>query len=259
MPLVFAAITPHPPLLIPAIGKDQIKKVEQTKQAMEELEQKIYTTKPQLIIVISPHTSLFEDSFSLNAHTNFVSSFEEFGDLSTKKEWSGTPEMAAMINEASRKKGVSVQLISQEKLDHGASVPLFYLTSHLTDTKILPIGYSYLNAMEHIRFGELLRDVIMSQDKRTAVIASGDLSHGLDKLEPGKENFDKKLEHLIKERAIGSMIDLDGSDALKQADECGYRSILILLGLLKEMDYKFTTHAYEHPFGVGYLTGSFSF
>ena len=37
MSLVFAAITPHPPLLIPSIGKDVIKKVEKTKKALEKL------------------------------------------------------------------------------------------------------------------------------------------------------------------------------------------------------------------------------
>jgi len=35
MSLVFAAITPHPPLLIPSIGKDVIKKVDKTKKALE--------------------------------------------------------------------------------------------------------------------------------------------------------------------------------------------------------------------------------
>ena len=41
------------------------------------------------------------------------------------------------------------------------------------------------------------------------------------------------------------------------ASECGYRSILILLGILKNMDYSFKNYSYEAPFGVGYLVGNF--
>jgi hypothetical protein len=37
MSLVFAAIVPHPPLLIPSIGKEAIKKIDKTKRALEKL------------------------------------------------------------------------------------------------------------------------------------------------------------------------------------------------------------------------------
>jgi AmmeMemoRadiSam system protein B len=260
MSLVFAAITPHPPLLIPAIGKDQLDKIEKTKKAMEKLEEEIYTRKPQVIIIISPHSSLFKNSFSINAHTNFESSFEEFGDLSTKKEWQGAPDIAVKITHMSGNLNLPTQLVSQEKLDHGASIPLFYLTKHLDKhVKILPVGYSHMNAMEHIRFGEILKEAVMSNNKRVAIIASGDLSHNLNKVSPYKENLDERIRNLLKNKAIGNMLELDGSDLLKESNECGYRSILILLGIIKEMDYKFEEYSYEHPFGVGYLAGNFDF
>jgi hypothetical protein len=40
MSLVFAAIVPHPPLLIPSIGKEGIKKIDKTKRALEKMEVK---------------------------------------------------------------------------------------------------------------------------------------------------------------------------------------------------------------------------
>ena len=73
--LVFASIVPHPPLLIPNIGKEEIAKVEKTKQALKQLEQDLYLAKPDIIITISPHGSLFSDAFSINAHTHFVLMF----------------------------------------------------------------------------------------------------------------------------------------------------------------------------------------
>jgi MEMO1 family protein len=53
MSLVFAAISPHPPLLIPSIGKEAIKKIQKTKEALEKLEEDLYLSRPEIIIIIS--------------------------------------------------------------------------------------------------------------------------------------------------------------------------------------------------------------
>lgn len=259
--LVFAAITPHPPLLIPNIGKEELKKVEKTKQALERLEQDLYLSKPDVIISISPHGSLFSDAFSLNANPHFVTGFEQFGDLQTKKEWSGADSMAATIAHFSYEKHLPVQMISEPVLDHGSAVPLFYLTAHLPQIKILPVGYSGLNNKLHLEFGELLKDICQESNKRIAIIASGDLSHGLTNDAPaglskvGKE-FDQKIIELLEGHNTVGYSQLDQS-LVDEAAECGYRSFLILLGALQENSYTFKNYSYEGPFGVGYLVGNF--
>lgn len=259
MPLVFAAFTPHPPLLIPDIGKEQIEKLEKTKQALNKLEEELYIAKPQIIFIISPHSGLFENSFSINAHTHFTSAFEEFGDLATKLDWIGSPEAAARTKELARLHNIPMQLVSKEKLDHGATVPLFYLTRHLRDCRIMPIGYSHLDAKTHLKFGRILKETIMNSNKRVAIIASGDLSHDLDKKIWPKINLDKKLIKLIKTRDKEKIVKLENTKELKDSKECGYRSLLILLGAINGIFYNFSIHSYEHPFGVGYLTGNFYF
>lgn len=259
MPLVFAAYTPHTPLLIPAIGKEQLEKLKKTKMAMDALEEELYIAKPQVIFVISPHSGLFENSFVINAHPNFISSFEEFGDLSTKQEWRGSPELAAKINYLCQKHVMPLKLISKEKIDHGVSVPLFYLTRHLPNCKIVPIGYSKRSASDHVKFGRVLKEAVMDGNQRVAVIASGDLSHGPENQVWAKGHFDKKLIKMIKDMEKAKIIKLDGTPELKAARECGYKSLLILLGSLNGWDYNFVVHSYEHPFGVGYLTGNFYF
>jgi len=261
MSLVFASIVPHPPLLIPNIGKEEIKKVEDTKKAMEKLEEELYIAKPDVILVISPHTGLFSDAFTVNAHTNFISDFEQFGDFGTKVSWSGAEQVAATVGRMSKDQHLPVQLIGEEKLDHGVAVPLFYLTKHLLNVKILPLGYSSLDVKTHLKFGELLKEVIMESDKRIAVVASGDLSHGLTTDAPagfskvGAE-FDAKLIELLETRNTVGITNMD-EKFVEEAAECGYRSFLILLGILKNMDYTFKNLSYEGPFGVGYLVGNF--
>lgn len=259
--LVFAAITPHPPLLIPNIGKEETKKVEKTRLAYEKLEQDLYLAKPDIIFIISPHGSYFSDAFTVNAHTNFITNFKEFGDLETKKEWNGDPKIASDIDCLQNKIDMPIRMISQEELDHGSAVPLFFITEHLPNIKILPIGYSELSSKKHLDFGYMLKDIIMNTDKRIAVIASGDLSHGLSEDDPagftpvGKE-FDTKLIELLETRNTAGIINLD-EKFVEEAAQCGYRSILILLGVIKNMDYQFKNYSYEAPFGVGYLVGNF--
>ncbi len=263
MSLVFAGIVPHPPLLIPTIGKDKIEKLEKTKLAFEKFEQELYLSKPNIIAIVSPHGQIYDDSFTLNAHTHFESSLEEFGDHGTKKEWVGAVDIAARIAHMANEKHIEVQLISEQKLDHGASVPLFNLTNHLPDIKVLPIGYSGLDVKTHLDFGYLLKNAFMDTEKRVALIASGDLSHGLTNDAPaglsmvGKE-FDERIIELLESHNTAGITQLDPK-FVEEASQCGYRSILIVLGALQNMDYTFKNYAYEAPFGVGYLTGEFNF
>ncbi|MBU0596773.1 AmmeMemoRadiSam system protein B [Patescibacteria group bacterium] len=263
MSLVFSAIVPHPPLLIPNIGKDEIEKIQKTKDSLLQLEQDLYIAKPQLIIIISPHGSVFSDAFSVNAHTNFYSDFAEFGDLNTKREWEGSPILGANISHKANPTDLPVRLISEDKLDHGSTVPLFLLTEHLQNIKILPVGYSNLPKRKHIEFGEFLKDIIMETDKRVAVIASGDLSHALKTDAPGgfhkdSEMFDKTLIELLEANNVPGILQID-EDIVKNSQECAYRSLLIMLGIIKNMKFTFKNYSYEAPFGVGYLVGNFVF
>ncbi|PIT86662.1 MAG: AmmeMemoRadiSam system protein B [Candidatus Magasanikbacteria bacterium CG10_big_fil_rev_8_21_14_0_10_43_6] len=264
MPLVFAAITPHTPLLLPSIGQEKgLAQVKKTKESLEQLEQELYLAKPDLIVIISPHEGLFDDAFVVNAHTHFVSSYEQFGDLVTKDEWKGNTDFAAKISHASNVSDVPVRLISEEKLSHGATVPLHYLTQHLPEIKILPVGFSGLDTTEHLRFGELLKESIMSHGKRVAIIASGDLAHCLTEDAPTAYNelgaqFDAKLINLLETRNTVGIAQMN-PDIVSASAECGYRSILILLGILQDVDYTFKHYSYEYPLGVGYLVGNFIF
>jgi len=261
MPLVFAAITPHPPLLIPAIGQEAIKKVEKTKQALEKLEEDLYSTKPDVILLISPHGSYFDDAFTLNVHPEYETDLRQFGDLTTKLKFKGELHLSAILRESGKEKGVPIAMVSEEKLDHGAAVPLFYLTRHLPNVRLLPIGFSQLSWKTHFDFGYLLKEFITNTTKRIAVIASGDLSHALTTdapagFNPAGAEFDQKIQELLATNNIAGMLKLDPK-FVENAAECGFRSFLILMGILSNMKYTYKIYNYEGPFGVGYLTANF--
>jgi AmmeMemoRadiSam system protein B len=250
--LIFSAIVPHPPLLIPAIGKENFDVLKKTKNALEEIANHLYALKPDTIIIISPHGDLHEEKITINQSPEFVAKFDEFGDLITKIDLFGDMELAYKIYEKLETTD-SVRLVHDENLDHGASVPLFYILKNLPETKILSINYSLKDIKSNFGFGEKLAEIIHLQNKRIAVIASGDLSHSSDgKIQTvdGKK-FDKMIISLFKEKKYDEIINLD-KGFVEKASECGLRSIAVLIGIIKDINLTPKLLSYECPLGVGY-------
>ncbi len=262
MSLVFAAISPHPPLLIPAIGKQAAKKIAKTKTALEQMEKDLYIARPEILIVISPHGSYFQDAFTLNVSPKYETDLREFGDLSTKINFSGEQHLSTMIREGARKEKISTTMISEPRLDYGASIPLVHLTKHLKNVKIIQIGFCDLDWKTHVAFGAIIKEKISEMNKRVAIIASGDLSHALITDAPAGYNpagpkFDQKIQELLSENNLAGMLQLD-KKLVTDASECGFRSFLILMGILHDTRHTYKLYAYEGPFGVGYLTANFA-
>ena len=260
--LVFSAIVPHSPMLIPVIGKDNTKKLKKTISAFDILEADLNEADPDTIIVISPHGEINFEAFTVNTNEKFTAHFNDFGDFSTKLEFKSDLNLTMQLKR-DYESTMPIQLVSTENLDHGISVPLHYLTRQNKDRRIVPINYSYLSFEKHVEFGKLIKEAIFSTDKKYAIIASGDLSHRLNRnspegFSPRAKEFDKKLIQLLKKKNVDNVLNMD-KELIKEASECGLRSILVLLGAVANMNYEFEVLSYEAPFGVGYLVGEMRF
>lgn len=263
MSLIFTAVAPHPPLLIPSIGKENISKLEKTKEALEKLEEELYLTHPDVILIITPHARHFPDAFSVNMSPLFECDLKDFGDLTTKLPLRGEMLLQYDIRSAAyANKECPTVVINEPNLDYSAVVPLIYLTRHMPNVKILPVGFSELSPKAHWEFGWVIREQIIRTNKRIAVIASADLSHALSSEAPAGYNeagpkFDAKIQELFSAHNLSGLLTLD-QELVKNASECGFRSLLIMAGILKDTNYRYESFAYESPFGVGYLTANFA-
>lgn len=258
--LIFSAIAPHPPILIPSIGKDSLDKITKTKKAMEKLARDFHASGPDIVIVISPHGEVSPTSFVINLCDQYEINFESFGDFTTKLAWPGDHDLMNNGKEILANK-FPINVISEPNLDHGVGVPMSYLGKKLKNTTLIPISYSLLDNQTHLGFGKTLKEIISDSDKRVAVIASGDLSHCLTKdapvpFNPAGKKFDEKLMKLIETNDVKKIANLD-AEMVENAAECGLRSILILLGVLDGVNHKPKILSYESPFGVGYLVANF--
>ncbi|MFN3301595.1 MAG: AmmeMemoRadiSam system protein B [Patescibacteria group bacterium] len=259
MSLVFSSICPHPPIIIPTIGQENLPLVKKTIESMEKLEKKFFEAKPEITIIISPHGVIYADAFSINFSESYAGNFRQFGDFVTNLKFNPDLEFLHHIKERLENK-LPVVLVREENLDHGSLVPLYYLMKNI-QTKIVPIGYSFLDYKTHLEFGRILKEEISLSKKKIAVIASGDLSHCLTPEAPGGYSpragiFDKRLIEFLKKKDIKGILEMDKS-LIEEAGECGLRSFLILLGILEKIKVKPELYSYEAPFGVGYLVMNF--
>ncbi|MBU1203155.1 AmmeMemoRadiSam system protein B [Patescibacteria group bacterium] len=259
----FAAFVPHSPVLIPEVGKENIDKLKDTIESLKHLENDLYSVKPDVLLVISPHANKKGgDFFTINQYPNLTVNFKDFGDLVTKIDFGNEIGFGYKIKE-SCEEFFPLILTADRDLDYGSSVPLFYLAQHLPGVKIVSVGYSSLSYEDHIKFGEIIRRQINLSDKRIAVIASGDLSHRLHQdspagYSPRAQEFDQTLIKLLEEKDISGVIHID-PELIQEAGECGLRSLIILLGIIKELNYQPEKLSYEAPFGIGYLVEHFKF
>ena len=258
--LVFSAITPHTPLLIPSIGKEHTAKLAATVNALKKLEGDFYASLPEALIIISPHGPTNEQSFVINFSPKYKSHLKEFGDLATKITSHGDNALSYKIKE-SLETTSPLRLTTVEQLDYSFLTPFYFLCAHRQDIKIVPVSSSGLNLAEHFKFGRALAEEILADAKRIAVIASAETSNKLSKDSPngyaaGAKKFDQKFIELIKQKNYQEITALEE----KQLEKMGcleYKAVAVLLGIMAERNCQPQLLSYEYPFGVGHLTMEF--
>jgi len=261
MALIYSGIAVHTPVLIPTIGKDGLKLIETTKSSMERLEQELYIAQPDILMVISPHGESLADAISINLQATYCSKFEEFGDLVTRLDWKPATMLIDRFREDFKRYHLPLALVSDDCLDYGCTVPLYYLTQHLPNVKIVPVRTSSgLPLKKHYEIGKALRSEIGKSTVRVAVIASADLSHRVGEnspegLSPKGVAFDEKVQEILRDKNPAGFLDID-DDWAKEASACGASSLAMLFGILDEMNHIPEIFSYEKPFGVGYLVAS---
>jgi aromatic ring-opening dioxygenase LigB subunit len=257
MSIRLAAIIPHPPVLIPSIGKANILRLEKTKNSYDKLTEALAAEKIETIIIISSHGPIQKNSWSINIAAEYEINFEEFGDFSAKLKIAGDLELAQNIRESLIENN-QFQAITTTRLDHGCGVPLYSLLATQKNIEIIPLHVSGANLADHFNLGKLISVQISKGKKKIAVLASGDLSHTLEKKSPAgfsprAVKFDQKVIELLQNKSVAEFINLD-ENFISEAKPCGLQAIAMLLGVLDSTGYDITSTDYESPFGVGYLS-----
>lgn len=257
MSIVFGAILPHPPILIPQIGKERLKQAENSKKALEEISRRLKAVDVDTIVVITPHGDVGQASVPVYTAHIFEGSFSQFDAGKLSFSFKGDPELGLAVVKDSH-----LATASQETLlDHGVLVPLYYPQMAGLKKPILPIAIAFMPLSKLFEFGQSLAKTVERLGRRAAVIASADMSHRLTQDAPGGFSerggeFDKKLVELVKNYDVKGILKFDPALA-EAAGQDALWPIAILLGALDGKKIKQEVLSYEGPFGVGYMVAAF--
>jgi len=259
--LLMAAISPHPPIIIPEVGGKECLKVQKTITALQELAGQVVSANPGTIIIVTPHSYYDPNLFTVYSEKKLQGSFSRFGAPQVKLFCQNDTDLIQLIQDTTKDDfGYLNKIPSGASLDHGTCVPLYFILKAGYKGKVIVINYTSLSPEKHLLFGEKLAKAISLSDKKIAFIASGDLSHRLIPeapagYEPDAKQFDEIFVCSVESGNYEDIINIDLELRIK-AGECAYNSMMVALGVLQNKPLNNRLFSYEGPFGVGYMVAT---
>lgn len=245
--LVGCALMPHPPIMIPEVGNQELEKIKSTVDAAKQVAEMLKEGNPQTIVIITPHGPVFEDAVTVSIHPRLRGSMAQFGVPDLVLGFETDNLLIKHIIRNCQRLGINLNELTDDiaknyrvslQLDHGAFVPLYYLAKAGFKGQIVHLTIGMLAYEEMYTFGKAVQAAIGHVDKRVAVIASGDLSHRLTAdapagYSPKGAEFDRQVVTALTNMDVKSLLNMDGN-LIEEAGQCGLRSIFSCWGLWED-------------------------
>ena len=269
MSIVGSILVPHPPLIIPEVGKGEEKSIAQTTAAYEEAASFAASLQPETLIISSPHSTMYRDYFHISKGESARGNLSAFGAPGVRFYEEYDTELVREICRLADQENFPAGILGERDplLDHGTMIPLYFLHRQWSSGKqppfrIIRIGLSGLSLEDHYRFGMLIRKAVDSLGRRAVYVASGDLSHKLKSYGPygyAKEGpaYDEQVMKVCGGGCFGGLFDFAPA-FLEKAAECGHRSFVIMAGALDGRSVEAKVLSHQDVTGVGYGVCTFS-
>jgi AmmeMemoRadiSam system protein A/AmmeMemoRadiSam system protein B len=261
MAILGAVVLPHPPLIVPQVGRGTQQQVQKTIDAYREAAARIVSLSPDTVIVISPHAEMHQDYIHLSSGDRAKGNLGQFGARDVLYEISYDAELTQHISALALAQGLPADTQGEREpaLDHGTMVPLHFLQEAAGGSlpyRFVRIGLSGLPFEAHYRLGTLIAQAAEKLQRKLCVIASGDLSHYLRKDGPygfrqEGSRYDAQVMDILSRGAFDELLKMPEAFC-GQAGECGQRSFLIMAGCLDGFRLEARQLSYEGVTGVGY-------
>ncbi|MDR1376825.1 MAG: hypothetical protein LBJ22_04880 [Synergistaceae bacterium] len=260
----WAALMPHPPIIVPEVGRGRERKAAATLEGVTQLMKKLGDKRPDCLFLLSPHQPYSMGALFVNGAARPKGTLAAFGvspasvpavsfDLKT---FTGKGLLDHLTRKGQRVHAGEAPDLTR---DQGALVPLYFLRNAWSALSpelppvllASPIGLDPLSALE---LGETLAS--FDDGSSWGLLASGDLSHRLTRDAPSGYNpagrkFDGAVVEALSSTDPQPLLDLPPED-IEAAGECGLRSVMTMLGLCRGLGKTIGVLSYEGPFGVGY-------
>ena len=261
-------IVPHPPIIVPGVGKGREGEAVKTVEAMKRVAKDVAQDKPATIILSSPHAPFLQDYAYVEDAPVLSGDLKDFGYYDEGFQYENNLILGQLIVEKAKDRGIQAGSLTPAQkrrfrvspyLDHGTVVPLYFIAKELKDFKLVVISTPYMPMEQNYELGKAIAEAVKESSENVVYIASGDLSHRLAKDGPmgysvkGRAYDDFLISSLEKGDAK-ALLEID-DQVVEEAGECGTRSFVMMLGALEGILERTEIYSYEGPFGVGYAVG----
>lgn len=246
MSILAAYAVPHPPLIIPAVGRGEERGIASTVAACKEVARRIAAAEPDVIVVTSPHAPLYRDAFHVTSDAELDGSMRQFYAPRERVEARIDQELARAVSEGCTEAGIPVagSTWRDREMDHATFIPLWFVDKAYRAAgkepayRVVRIGLSGLSFETHRQVGRIVARAVATLGRRAVFVASGDLSHKLKEdgpygFAPEGPQFDARIAELFSTGELEGLFAFD-ERFCDRAAECGLRSFQIMAGALEE-------------------------
>ncbi|WP_029320937.1 AmmeMemoRadiSam system protein A [Butyrivibrio sp. AE3004] len=285
MPILGAFMVPHPPIILPEVGRGEEKKISNVTAAYETVADVIAALKPETIVISSPHSIMYADYFHISPGNSAQGDMGKFQAEEVSFDAEYDEELVSAIcsiaekggpdfyneDNASGKEGQGGLSLHEfpagtlgerePRLDHGTIIPLYFICQKYTDFKLVRIGLSGLPLAVHYQMGQIIQKAVEETGRRIVYVASGDLSHKMKEdgpygFVPEGPQYDERIMDVCGKGEFKRLFEFD-ENFCEKAAECGHRSFVMMAGALDGLSVKANALVHEATFGVGYGICSF--
>ncbi len=263
MPILGSFAVPHPPIIMPEIGRGEERKIQKTADSYREVARHAAMLKPDVFVLLSPHSIIYRDYFHISPGHSASGDFRSFGCPDLKIETEYDEELARTIGVEASSVGIPAGTLGEREtsLDHATTIPLRYFQETCPRVPIVRIGLSGFSLLQHYNFGMAITRAVEKLNRHAVIIASGDLSHKLKPEGPygfadEGPKFDAQIMEIFSSGDFGRLLEFDPTFC-EAAAECGLRSFVIMAGALDGRSVACEALSHEDTFGVGYGVASF--
>ena len=263
MPMLGAILTPHPPVLLPEVGRGREQEIGATGRAMAAAAEEVARWKPDVLIVASPHTILYGDYFHISPGSGAAGDMSAFGAPQVRVEVRYDIPLRNEIVSRAQAAGLEAGTLGQRdpSLDHGVLIPLYFLRKAGVSCPIVRLGLSGFSPLAHYRLGQCVAQAVEAVGRRAVFVASGDLSHKLKTdgpygFAPEGPVLDDAVTQAMASGDFLRFLTMDPS-LCERAAECGLRSFQMMAGALDGLAVAPRLLSHEGTFGVGYAVALF--
>ncbi len=259
-----AIIVPHPPLIIPAVGRGQEQGIRATVEAYRAAAARVVAWEPDVLIVSTPHSVMYSDYFHISPGDGARGDMSRFGAPGARLETAYDAPLRREAIRLAEAEGLDAGTLGEKDaaLDHGTFIPLWFLREAGVNCPIVRVGLSGFSPLCHYRLGQCFAHAADDLGRRAVFVASGDLSHKLKPdgpygFAPEGPEYDKQATDAMASGDFLRLLTMD-EGLCDRAAECGQRSFEMMAGALDGLAVKAELLSHEGPFGVGYGVAVFT-